>query len=210
MHLQDEVVSIALLILVEYYIKLKQQKHTDSQIDQVNQRSADSERKDLLNLFQSELAGAHSFRENTYYTLMFIAFDKKSVTDLPFSAIPKIDETFNKIKTVKLRQDYDSKMIASSTSSFDIDLFFIVLEQFRKYNIMTKRIFLNHIHTFLKNHQKAFMMVFEENQSTENLFKKKLLSFFFMIITECISSADNGISLLANNILIEVLYFQLM
>lgn len=101
-------------------------------------------------------------------------------------------------------------MMANSTSSFDIDLFFIVLEQFRKYNIVTKRIFLTQIHIFLKNHQKAFMMVFEENQSTENLFKKKLLSFFFMIITECITSADNEISLFANNILIEVLYFQLM
>jgi hypothetical protein len=42
-------------------------------------------------------------RENTYYTLMLLSFNKRKVTDLPFNAIPKIDDIVTIIKKVVLR-----------------------------------------------------------------------------------------------------------
>lgn len=40
--------------------------------------------------------------------------------------------------------------------------------------------------------------------------KRKLLNFFFMIITDCITSRDSEIHRYAENILLEVLFFHLM
>lgn len=80
-----------------------------------------------------------------------------------------------------------------STSTFNIDFFFVVLELFRKYNSATKRNFLSHIHLFLQTHQHAFMSIFEEVSNIEAQFKAKLLGFFQLIISECITSTDREI-----------------
>ena len=163
-----------------------------------------------MELIQQELNQNHSIRENTYYTMMLIAFEKRKVSELSFSAIPKIDEILLMIKNTKLRQELDQNSQRNQPTTFDIDFFFLVAEQFRKYNVFTKRIFLTHLHMFLKNHQQAFMQIFDEAQAAENSFKKKLLSFFFMIIQDCVSSSDREISHFAENILIEVCFFQTM
>jgi len=172
-------------------------------------RLADSDRKELIELITKELLQNQHLRDNTYFTLMLIAFEKGRVQHLAFQAIPKIDEIIALIKNTHLRQDNPSSRNVAST--FDIDFFFIVVEQFRKYHLLTKRIFLTHLHTFLKNHQPAFMSIFDEIQSVENNgnFKRKLLGFFFMIISDCITNPDREISRYAENILLEVCFFQL-
>lgn len=207
-NLQDEIVSIVLLILVENYLKLKQQSSKTEHIEFISPatRVADSERKELMSVITHELNANQSLRDNSYFTLMLIAFDKGRVHELSFSAIPKIDEIITIIKNTRLRQETGSR---NAATTFDIDFFFIVLEQFRKYHLLTKRIFLTHLHNFLRNHQPAFMAIFEEIQTVENTFRRKLLGFFFMIISECITSTDREISRFAENILLEVCYFQL-
>jgi hypothetical protein len=52
----------------------------------------------------------------------------------------------------------------------------------------------------------AFMLIFEE-RTNDNMYRKKLLAFFFMIISECITSTDENISTYAENILLEVCFF---
>jgi hypothetical protein len=94
LNLQDEVVSIVLLILVEHYLKGKQQDKKIEHYKNVSPatRAADSERKELVQLIQQELIANQHLRNNTYFTLMLIAMDKSRVDELSFSAIPKIDE----------------------------------------------------------------------------------------------------------------------
>lgn len=148
-NLQDEIISTVLLILVEQYIKRKQEDGKNNQIDNINQqtRTQDQERKELIQLIQSELRGNQVLREHTYYTLMFIAFEKRKVREINFHALPKIDDVILMIKTTKLRGD-DPNQRQSITTTFDIDFFFLAVEMFRKYNIFTKRIFLTHLHSF--------------------------------------------------------------
>jgi hypothetical protein len=53
------------------------------------------------------------------------------------------------------------------------------------------------------------MGIFEEVSNIEAQFKNKLLGFFQLIISECITSSDREISLSAEYILLEVCSFQL-
>jgi hypothetical protein len=132
-----------------------------------------------MTLIKQELNQNLHLRENTYYTLMLVAFEKRKVSELPFNAIPKIDDIVTIIKKVHLRQDnYEQFQVQRSTSTFDIDFFFVVLELFPKYNSWTKRNFLSHIHLFLKTHNHAFMSIFEEVSNIEAQFKNMLLGFF--------------------------------
>lgn len=78
----------------------------------------------------------------------------------------------------------------NATSTFDIDFFFIVLEQFMRYHLKTKQVFLSHIRSFVNFHQNAFMLIFEEVNIIEASFKTKLLSFFHLIISECIQNKN--------------------
>jgi len=111
-----------------------------------------------MTLIKQELSQNIQLRENTYFTLMLVAFEKRKVSELPFNAIPKIDDIVTIIKKVHLKADnYDSFQVQRSTSTFDIDFFFVVLELFHKYNSLTRRNFLSHIHLFLKTHNFAFM-----------------------------------------------------
>jgi hypothetical protein len=164
-------------------------------------------------LILSELNQNSNVRENTYFTLMLIAFEKRKVHDLPYHAIPKIDDIVMLIHTTKLRKDKVEQEFGQpkqTNFAFDIDFFFVLAEQFRKFNVFTRRIFLLHLIKFLRSHQTAFMQIFDEVGSNENSFKKKLLGFFFMIIQDCMTSADIEISRSAENILLEVCTFQLM
>lgn len=107
--LQDEVIAITLLILVQHYINLKMEQQKPDLIDKVSQhvRKADKDpdRMTLMTLIQQELSQNQNMRENTYYALMLVAFEKRRVTELPFTAIPKIDDVVTIIKKVQLRQD---------------------------------------------------------------------------------------------------------
>jgi hypothetical protein len=58
-----------------------------------------------MTLIKQELNQNLQLRENTYYTLMLVAFEKRKVSELPFNAIPKIDDIVTIIKKVHLRQD---------------------------------------------------------------------------------------------------------
>lgn len=106
-NLQDEIISTVLLILVESYVKHKQEGNKVDHIDNIstNNRNADNERKELITLIQSELRGNQILRENTYYTLMYVAFEKSKVRYLPFHALPKIDDIILMIKSTTLRKD---------------------------------------------------------------------------------------------------------
>ena len=212
--LQDQVMSIVLLILVQNYINIKERKKETEMINKVSQYSRqsdqDKERKELIALVTEGLSQNQSLRDNTYYTLMLIAFEKKRVSEMTFLAIPQVDEVLWTIKNVKLRQDNtDEASMKNATSTFDIDFFFIVLEQFMRYHLSTKQVFLTHIQAFLNFHQHAFMLIFEEVNVIEASFKTKLLSFFHLIISECIQhNKESEVSQYAQNIILDVCAFQ--
>jgi hypothetical protein len=65
-------------------------------INKVSQHSRqsdqDKDRKELITIVTEGLSHNLCLRDNTYYTLMLIAFEKKRVSEMTFLAIPQIDE----------------------------------------------------------------------------------------------------------------------
>jgi len=84
---------------------------------------------------------------------MLIALEKRQVSKQSMDAIPTAPKISELIKNVRLRQDAsDLEQMRKSTSTFDIDLYFLVLELFGKYAPKTKTLFLSQLKLFLENH----------------------------------------------------------
>jgi len=82
---------------------------------------------------------------SAYLTLVYITFNKRSNTGL----IPTVEQVLSEIKNSYIRQD---KTASTEIIDFDIDFFFVVLDNINKYSSETKVLFLSHFGLFLKNH----------------------------------------------------------
>lgn len=76
---------------------------------------------------------------------MYITFRKRSDT----GTTPTVDQVLSEIKNSSIRHD---KTASTEIIDFDIDFFFLVLDNIHKYSSETKVLFLSHFGLFLKNH----------------------------------------------------------
>lgn len=76
---------------------------------------------------------------------MYITFKKRSDTGIT----PTVEQVLCEIKNSQIRHD---KTISTEVIDFDIDFFFLVLDNLNKYSSETKVLFLSHYSLFLKNH----------------------------------------------------------
>lgn len=142
-NLNDKIIATTLLILVKDFINKKTRMgEKKTHVDKVS--AWDPDKKELLQRINKSLAVNAQITKETYYTLMQIAFNKKSCSDRPLAESEEVETI---IRESKLRNGNNPY---SEVIDFDIDFYFIVLESFEKLNEQIKLTFLQHVSTFLK------------------------------------------------------------
>ena len=99
---------------------------------------ADSSKKELLDEIQKYLSHNIGLQSESYYTLMFLSFKKLEVQYLTPDVIPNIDQVNTAIKTAKIKGVEMILKDKAASVEYDIDFYFLVLENFSKYSSQTK------------------------------------------------------------------------
>jgi hypothetical protein len=141
---------MTLLIVTKDFLNNKKNQARQNKLLLDKVAAFDTEKKILLAQINKYLSCNTQITTETYLTMMQLSFDKRNCTD----RLPMLDQVDSEIKESRLRIDTKSY---SDVIDFDIDFYFIVLENFEKLTQQTKVVFMNQLMLFLKNHEEGFM-----------------------------------------------------
>ena len=185
-----------MLILVQNLVNKK------TKFNQVR-ADIDDQDKFLLNqFFRQTLESNRVLMQDTYLTLMMLAFKRHDLIQMKDDVIPHMEDVVDLIK------DNIGGNGSRGMGSFDKDFYLVVLRNFHLYSKQTKQHFFHHMGIFLDTHVDNFMSVFSTHYPNKEQ-EKETRNFFYVLVETSLITESPVLKKMAIECIVRVCTYQL-